>query len=341
MIDHTADLGGTQEHLSFTADLSGTADLSPMDLAVLTLPTGPGDSRAPGYELQEKIGGGSFGEVWRALQMSTGQPVAVKIFKSVDPAVLRELERIVRLGSHPYLISILDAKLNNDPPFMVTSLLQGSLSAWMKVHAHAAELNLRVSAWLRQAALALSYVHRRGVFHCDIKPQNLLLDSQEVLRLADFGQAQSSGTSARLGTFFCMPPDQVLAAKAHGFSKGLATWDIYALGATFYYLLTSYYPRATPSGLRKLEHMADLQERLKEYWIQLQRCRLVPIAEYNPGVETRLAMIIERCLALDPGRRYQDAAELVADLELWDRVRRNSLDEVFYFLRCAAHRLGM
>lgn len=297
----------------------------------------------PGYQFLEKLESGALGETWRARQLSTGQGVAVKLIRNAEVGLLRELQRVLRLGSHPYLISILDARLSHDPPYIVTSSLSNTLSAWMKVHAHAAELNDRVSAWLQQAALGLSFVHRKGIFHCDIKPHNLLLDSQELLRLDNFGLAYCCGNLQQRGrpeTYFLLPPEQILAYKKRDAGPS-PSWDIYALGATFYYLLTSFYPRATPNGVRRLERCATDDERLREYWILAQSSRLVPIMDYFPGVDVRLAIIIERCLARDPAHRYLQATDLLADLELRDQVPTHSLDNALYSMRCWRHRFGL
>lgn len=286
--------------------------------------------KIPGYRLLERLEGGA----WRARQVSTGQAVMVKVFERLDPPQLRKLEQLVRLGSHPYLINVIDAQLEHQPPYLVTSLLRGSLAAWMKVHAHAAELNERVSNWLQQAAHGLSFVHRRRLIHGALGPRNLLLDSREALRLAEFGQPYR--LEQRREELFLLAPEQVRQPRAPQ-----AGWDLYALGATFYYLLTSFYPRASFKGLRRLEVCADYSERLREYWILAQSSRLVPVLDYNPNVQVRLAVIIERCLAVDPAARYAQAADLLADLELRDQVPEHGLDNALYSLRRLTYRLGL
>lgn len=318
----------TAEQLVVDFDLAGLMD---QPAAETEAPDAP---RIPGYQLLQRL----EGDAWRARQVSTGQAVMVKVFSGLNAVQLRDLKRVVQLGSHPYLINVIDAQLQHQPPFMVTSLLSGSLANWMKVHAHAGELNDRVSAWLQQAAQGLCFVHRRQIYHGDLKPQNLLLDSREALRLANFGQSYDLGQ--RTDSLFLVAPEQVLAARSSS-PQPQASWDIYALGATFYYLLTSFYPRAHFKGLRRLEHCDPGPERLREYWVQVQSAPLVPVLDYNPDVHVRLAIIIERCLAVDESVRYRQAGDLLADLELRDEVPDHGLDGALYFLRRMAYRLGL
>ncbi len=302
----------------------------------------PRAPRLEGYRLLEPL---LEAGAWRARQLNTGQMVSVRVFDQPVPEHLAELRRVVRLGSHPYLVHVLDAQLNHAPPYLVTSWLSNPLSDWMKTRAQAADLNQHCQAWLEQAAHGLAFAHSKGLIHCDIQPVNLLLDSQMSLRLANFGRSHALGglqDRLPLEALFLVSPEQLWAhtRPPHLRPSPQPGWDLYSLGATFYYLLTSYYPRATLTAIRLLEHQPDLTARLEETWVQAQSQRLVPILDLNPSVEVRLALIIERCLELQPQRVYRDAAALLADLEEVRNHAHHGLDSACYALRRLAYRLG-
>lgn len=321
----------TAEHLVLDSDLS---DL--LQAPDTSEPEAQDAPKIPGYQLLQRLEDGA----WRARQVSTGQTVRVKVFGQMNATQMRDLSRAVQLGSHPYLANILEAQLQHQPPFLVTSLLHSSLASWMKVHAHSAELNDRTSNWLQQAAQGLSFLHQRLIYHGDLRPQNLWLDSREALRLADLGQSYHLAERMPSESLFLVAPEQILTIRDR-IRKPEASWDIYSLGATFYYLLTSFYPRATFRGLRRLEHCASGPERLRECWTQMHCSPLVPVLDYNPSVQVRLAIVIERCLALDPLHRYRQARDLLADLELRDQMPEHGLDHAIYGLRRLTYRLGL
>lgn len=340
---------------SLTEDLSRTLDLTVdfgqdayLSLAeqtgpmiAETVPTGP---QLPGYRLEEVIGHGAFGKVWRALQLSTNQLVAVKVFHQESQSGLSELHHLESLGSHPYLLNILDAQLEHSPPYIVTSLLKSSLSDWMKQHAHAGDFNNSVWGWLLQASIALSYAHRRGVCHGNLKPSNFLLDSQDVLRLSGFGHSAGQDHSTKLnfsqnsldGLLF-RSPEYLLQGRG-GESPSSPASDIYSLGATFYYLLTSYHPRVTPQALMKLENFPTSESAARELWAIYNTTELVPILNFNPEVDSRLAIIIERCLSIKPQRRYLRTIDLVSDLEQHQQIPISGVDHCLYSLRRLLHR---
>lgn len=339
----TEDISGT---VDLTVDLDLTIDFTPATIAPLPegAPLGP---ELPGYRLEEVIGRGAFGEVWRALQLSTNQVVAVKVFHQTSASGLSELHHLERLGSHPYLLNILDAQLEHSPPYIVTSLLKSSLSNWMKQHAQAHDFNNSVWAWLLQGSIALSYAHRRGVCHGNLKPSNFLLDSQDVLRISGFGHSsgqehsepQDPNQSYLEGLLF-RSPESLLQGRG-GESRPSAASDIYSLGATFYYLLTSFHPRISPQSLMRLEHYASVQQTARELWAHYHTNELVPILNYNPEVDSRLAIVVERCLALKPMRRYLRTVDLVTDLEQHQHIPLSAIDQFLYNLRRLANRSGV
>lgn len=268
----------------------------------------------PGYELGPRIGVGAFGEVFAGRQLASGQAVAMKF---VRRGSLDELGKLVKVGEHPYVVPLLDAELNRQPPCLVMPLLASSLGS-LKPPLDPAT----AARWLEQVAEALRFIHARGLIHCDLKPDNILLDEQGAARLTDFGQSRTRGETSRFGTLFFMPPEQVTAALNQDFAPE-TTWDFYALGATFYWALTGRVPRylELPSGTQILDMLWLYRRRLKQE-------RLVPLRSLNPEVDVRLALIIERCLELSPARRYKNASDLVEDLALRAAQPSNLVDSL-------------
>ncbi|HEY4000449.1 MAG TPA: protein kinase [Candidatus Xenobia bacterium] len=262
----------------------------------------------PGYELDSVLGEGAYGQVWKARQVQTGQAVAVKIlFGGVDIATLaREVARMANVGEHPHVASLFDGNLDHVPPYLVTPLLRGSL-------ADAARPSVAQAAtWFEQMVEGLGFVHRHGIIHCDLKPGNVLLDGEGQIRVVDFGQASPVGEDGlHYGTFWYMPAEQARFPDA---PPPDVTWDIYALGATMYGVLTGTRARSAPEQDRMLAAQADVVAKLTWYSATLPRLALTPLRRINPAVDADLAAIVTHCLEIDPGLRYQSMGEVQADL---------------------------
>lgn len=259
------------------------------------------------------MGQGSYGQVWSALQLSTQQPVAIKLLTQFSLELEREVERLRQVSEHPYVVGLLDANLDHQPPFLVMPLLQRSLSGAVGRAQDHPKISLsQMVTWLEQAAGALRYVHNRGLLHCDLKPANLLIDSNGDLRVADFGQAfLENDLDQRLGTLFYMPPEQALLEPRAVPSAG---WDIYALGATFYQLLCGRLPRAEQELQEALSELPSTREVLEAYSQRLSQQPLIPLRRLNPQVDPDLAAIVEHCLAIPAEGRYADMGGLLEDL---------------------------
>lgn len=261
--------------------------------------------RLSGYRMQYLIGSGSFGSVYAAVQERTGLQVAVKFLRRevVNWGYFRqELQQLSRIAEHPGVVSLLDADLEHDPPYYVMPLLTvGSLAGQTPQPSQVVE-------WLRQMAEALRYMHDKGVLHCDLKPSNVLLDDQGLLRLVDFGQARTLGDEGNsFGTLGYMAPEQ-----AGGDSQPDVRWDVYGLGATAYRLLTGQYPRFSQDDRSSLDESAS---RLRQYRELLHSRPLIGLRGLNPKIDEDLASIVESCLEVSAERRIPSMAALLEDLE--------------------------
>lgn len=261
-----------------------------------------------GYELDSLLGAGAFGVVWSASQLRTGQRVALKILKPQTrnwAYVCHELRKLREISKHPFVVSLLDADLDHDPPYFAMPLLtQGSL-------AEADPVLEEVEPWLEQIAEALCFMHGKGLLHCDLKPSNVLLDDEGRCRVVDFGQARAQGEQdGAFGTLGFMPPEQAHAGTAPG-----TAWDVYGFGATAYYMLTGQCPRLSEQARSELTDTRTAEERLSAYREVLGNSALVPLRTLNPKVDADLAAIVENCLKLDPKLRAASMHQVAEDLE--------------------------
>lgn len=256
------------------------------------------------YELQRQLGEGAFGQVWGAVQKRTGQKVAVKFLHesgSHSWAYFRhELERLRDVSEHPGIATLIDADMAAQPPYFVMPWLSHGSLATLPQRAPLAQ----VLDWFEQMAAALQFTHEKGILHCDLKPSNVLLDGEGRVRLVDFGQARLHGEKGAFGTFGYMPPEQ-----ASGNSPDIR-WDLYALGATVYYLLSGRTPRVSGQDLSQLATVSGTSERLAIYLELLQKRPLQPLP-----VDGELNHLLAACLELDSAQRPASASQVLQDLE--------------------------
>ncbi|MBC7338145.1 MAG: serine/threonine protein kinase, partial [Clostridia bacterium] len=138
--------------------------------------------------------------------------------------------------------------------------------------------------------------------------------------LADFGQSRLSHEQLpALGTLFYMAPEQ---ADLNAIPD--ARWDVYALGALLYCMLTGKPPHRDEEAARSIERITNLEERLRAYREWIRRSGVPTDHRQIPGVDRELAQILERCLAPDPNERFPNVQSVLAALDVWttERTRR-------------------
>lgn len=282
-----------------------------------------GTSRVPvaaGYQLIRRLGEGAYGAVWLAREQRTGKQVAIKFYthrRGLDWSLLsREVEKLALLYTSRHIVRLLDVGWQSDPPYYVMEFLErGSLEKHLSAGPLEPNEAVRI---IRLVCQALVHAHGRGVLHCDLKPANILLDDSFEPRLCDFGQSRlSHEQNPALGTLFYMAPEQADLKAVPD-----ARWDVYALGALLYHLLTGSPPHRYAANEERLQEAAMLEDRLSTYRA-IVKSEPRPTAHIRiPGIDRRLIEIVDRCLQVDPERRYANAQAVLDVLYIRDRQLR-------------------
>jgi serine/threonine protein kinase len=274
--------------------------------------------KVPGYDQEQFLGHGAYGEVWSAVSRNSGVKVAIKFYTRRGgrdwSSLAREVEKLRYLFSDRYVVQLLEVGWESDPPYYVMEYMEnGSLEDLLR--RGPLPVNEAV-AYFREVAVALVHAHNKGILHCDLKPANILLDQDRRPRLADFGQSRlTNEMSPALGTLYYMAPEQAdLTATPD------ARWDVYALGAVVYRMLTGeppYYQDRLPGG-------GNLEAQLHAYRQHLRHAPKPTAHRRVPGVDAELAGIIDRCLETTAADRFPDPQAVVTALDAWSlrRVRR-------------------
>jgi serine/threonine protein kinase len=274
----------------------------------------------PGYRLHRVLGSGAYGQVWVGMDETTGREVAVKFFfhrSGVDWSLLsQEVEKLVFMSSDRYVVQLLDVGWDADPPYYVMEYLeQGSLEDHLDRHG---PMPLEEAVEMAtDLAIGLVHAHSKGVFHCDLKPANILLDNDDKPRLADFGQSRlSHEQTPALGTLFYMAPEQAdLEAVPDG------RWDVYALGALLHAMLTGKAPWRDQGTVDEIEEATNLAERLERYRAFIETQGPPSRQLQQTGLDRSLLEILDRCLAVDPDQRYSNPQQVLSALRARQRAR--------------------
>ncbi len=299
---------------------SNTGDTVRQDVAALdrsqslSRMSGAAPGRAPGYDIVRCLGEGSFGSVWLATENRTGRQVAIKFYthrQGLDWSLLsREVEKLAVLYTSRNIVGLLDVGWDRDPPYFVMEYLeQGPLSRRLAAGPLPSREAVRIA---RDMLSALVHAHNSGILHCDLKPANVLIDSAGTTRLGDFGQSRlSTEQTTALGTLYYMAPEQAVLDGVPD-----ARWDVYALGAVLYHMLTGAPPYRTPENERRLQAAKSLEERLAIYRQIIAEGPRPDAHRRRRGVDRRLAEIVDACLERDPLQRLSNAQ---VALDLFDK----------------------
>jgi len=266
----------------------------------------PGLQNLPGYEILRKIGAGGRGSVFLARQLSFDRQVAIKILTprlSGDPVYVAQFQKEARTAAklnHPNIITAFDVGEHQGIHYFVTEYVDGPTARQMLDEKGKLDEKTVVHIAL-QVAKALEVAHRAGIVHRDVKPENIMVTRDGMVKLCDLGLAREAGGGGAgekraAGTPRYMAPEQ-----ARGEANLDARSDIYSLGATMYHLVTGEPPfRAETHEQLMAKHVAE---------------PLVPPRVVRPDVSERLNNLIVKMMLKDRSDRYQAPWELVAALQ--------------------------
>jgi serine/threonine-protein kinase len=259
------------------------------------------------YRLDDLIGRGTMGRVYRAEHLGLHRPCAVKVMNpglvNRQPQVRERFwaeARAVANLLHPHVVTIHNLGTERGYHFIEMEYVPGGVSLRESVVRQGAFEPARASVLLRQVALALEAAHRSDLVHRDVKPANVLLTAQGDAKLADFGLVRRVSELERAGVPVAGTPTYMAPELFEGGNASHRS-DLYAVGVMYFYLLSA-----------RLPFVSDQISQL------ILRHRFDPVPDvraFLPKASDSIPAIIARCLSKQPEDRYDSAAELADDLE--------------------------
>ena len=263
------------------------------------------------YKIKREIGTGGMAIVYEAIDLKTGQSVALKMLKesiSDNTQALRRFineSKAVAMMDHANIVKILDVSVKTEHKFIVMEYIKGiTLRDYMNKKG---KLSWQEAcAFITQILQALDHAHMRGVIHRDIKPQNIMIMEGGFIKVADFGIAKIPNAETvtmvdhAVGTIYYISPEQARGKKIDARS------DLYSLGVMFYEMLTGCLPFMSESSYEIMNKHINTSPK--------------PPKEYLPQLPTGVEQIILCSMEKDPTRRYQSASQMLRHIY---RVQQN------------------
>ncbi len=258
------------------------------------------------YRLGQVIGRGSMARVYGAEHLTLKRPCAIKVLSpglvERQPQVREQFwgeARVVANLVHPHVVTVHNLGSDRGYHFIEMEYVHGGRSLREVLVKDGPLESVMATRLMLQVSQALGAAHRSGLVHRDVKPANVLLNESGHAKLADFGLVRCLKASVCKGSPLAGTPT-FMAPELFDGVPATPQSDFYALGITYFYLLSARLPFAS-----------DQMSRL----IQLHRAGDIPdVRDLVPETSTEVAQIINRCLAKRPEDRYESAGELVENL---------------------------
>jgi eukaryotic-like serine/threonine-protein kinase len=266
------------------------------------------------YEIQEQLGAGGMGVVYRAFDREVGETLALKAIRpevrELDPTLLERFKQELRLArriTHRNVVRTFDLGEVDGIYYITMEFVRGTTVASLLKESGRLDIAAALTIG-KQVCRALEVAHEAGIVHRDIKPQNLLVDPTGFLKVTDFGIARLAGaqtdgkaltgTGMIVGTPAYMAPEQLLGEPVDGRT------DIYAAGAVLFECVT---------GRRVFEASGTMA--LVAHHLKQEQSPPTDPVELNPEVPVALSRAIVKALARKPDDRWPGAAEFLQALE--------------------------
>lgn len=286
----------------------------------------------PGYRLLNRVAQGGMGCVYVAIQERSEKTVAIKVVKQRHEdaygsdrkkRLVREAHALTKID-HPNIVHPMEVVLVKDAPAMVMEYVEGQpLHRWIREHKPDPTTATLLTKQLTQAII---HAHQRGVVHCDLKPQNVIVstvDKKPLLKIIDFGLAKLSDedwsitcSGDVLGTPAYMAPEQTTGAVL----KANPMIDVYGLGTILYELLTGHPPFEAPTSAMLLAKVARHSPKQP--------------SKINPSIPVSIENICLKCLEKRPEDRYASASHLVQDLQAFLDNKSISAKSISWYTKC-------
>jgi serine/threonine protein kinase/Flp pilus assembly protein TadD len=261
------------------------------------------------FEIQEMLGIGGMGAVYKAYDRDIDRVIALKCIRpelAKDPEITQRFTQellLARQIAHKNIIRIFDVRDSGGLKFITMEYVEGQdLGSLVESRG---KLTVTESvAIVMQVCSGLACAHAEGVVHRDLKPSNIMVEPQGRVVVMDFGLAradhigQMTQTGAVMGTYQYMSPEQAKGTKADARS------DIFTVGIILYELLTGKTPYSADSAL------ASLLKRTQE--------AAVPASQIDSAIPRPLSAIVSKCLERDVAKRYQTVDDLLNDLKAFN-----------------------
>ncbi len=258
------------------------------------------------YQILDAIGKGGMAIVYRAIDTRTGHSVAIKVLRpefSQDEEFLSRFQREAEAASkvsHHNIVNLLDVGMDGDSRYLVMEYVQGKTLKEVIRHKGKLPYTTAVQIGIRILS-ALQHTHRNGIIHRDIKPQNILVQSEGHIKVADFGIARMANSSTLtkgdsvMGSVHYFSPEQAAGENV------AETSDIYSVGVVMYEMLTGQVPFDGDSPVAvAMQHLHNKPK---------------PILELSPEVPAAVAHVVAVAMEKEPRYRYQSALEMATDLK--------------------------